>query len=64
MRRGGVGRYRAVPNERTSFRNIQITVTRGNLAMVSKCNAPIVHFVIRHPVLCDALRDMAIPAED
>ena len=37
------------------FRNIQIIVHSDGWAMVSKSNAPSIHFVMRHPKLVDAI---------
>lgn len=44
-----------------AFRNIQITIHEGKWAMVSKNKCPAIHFVIRHPKLCDALENMVMP---
>lgn len=37
------------------FRNIQITSDHKNRVMVSKDQSPAIHFVIRHPLLCNAI---------
>lgn len=44
-----------------AFRNIQITIHEGKWTMVSKNKCPAIHFVIRHPKLCDALENMVMP---
>ena len=44
-----------------AFRNIQITIHEGKWVMVSKNKCPAIHFVIRHPKLCEALENMVIP---
>lgn len=44
-----------------TFRNIQITIHEGKWAMVSKNKCPAIHFVIRHPKLCNALENMVTP---
>lgn len=41
-----------------AFRNIQIHILEGKWAVVSKNKAPIVHFVIRHPQLRNAIENM------
>ena len=38
-----------------AFRNIQIIVSSGKWAMVSKSKAPAIHFVMRHPKMVDAI---------
>lgn len=38
-----------------AFRNISITVIEGKIAIVSKGNSPVIHFVIEHPRMVDAL---------
>ncbi len=47
-----------------AFRNIQIYIHEGEWAMVSKSNAPIVNFVIRHPKLRSAIENMAVAVVD
>lgn len=44
-----------------AFRNIQITIHEGKWAMVSKNNAPAIHFVIQHPKLRGAIENMVMP---
>ena len=43
------------------FQNIQIQFTGTNWAMVSKHAAPAIHFIIRQPKLCLAIREMFLP---
>ena len=42
---------------RTSFRNISIAVHAGHWAMISKSNAPAIHFIIRYPKLRSAIEN-------
>ena len=44
------------------FRNIQIQVNAGKWVIVSKNNAPAIHFVIKHPKLIRAFEDFCRPA--
>lgn len=46
---------------RRTFRNIQIFIHEGKYAMLSKGNAPIIHFVIRQPKLREAIENMVLP---
>lgn len=41
------------------FRNIQIRILEGKWAVVSKNKAPVIHFVIRHPKLLEAIENFA-----
>lgn len=43
------------------FCNINIVIREGKWAMVSKNKAPVIHFVIRHPTLRQAIEDMVLP---
>lgn len=43
------------------FRNLQITVKAGQWAMISKGNAPAIHFVIHHPRLRSAIENFVPP---
>lgn len=44
------------------FRNIQIQVNAGKWVIVSKNNAPAIHFVIKHPKLIRAFENFCRPA--
>ena len=44
-----------------TFRNIQIFIHEGNWAVISKNNAPAIHFVIRHPKLLSAIENFVAP---
>lgn len=45
-----------------TFRNIQIQVNEGKWVVVSKNNAPSIHFVIKHPKMIRAFEDFCQPA--
>ncbi|MGN1217936.1 MAG: hypothetical protein ACI4TD_08165, partial [Phocaeicola sp.] len=44
------------------FRNIQIQINVGKWVIVSKNNAPSIHFVIKHPKMIHAFEDFCRPA--
>ena len=44
------------------FRNIQIQINAGKWVIVSKNNAPAIHFVIKHPKMIHAFEDFCRPA--
>lgn len=46
-----------VPMEDLPFRNIQIRIQSGAWVLLSKTNAPAMHFIIRHPKLVRAIED-------
>ena len=45
-----------------TFRNIQIQINIGKWVIVSKNNAPSIHFVIKHPKMIRAFEDFCRPA--
>ena len=53
--------YSAVRARDNAFANIQILVYENSFVMISKNTAPTVHFVIRHPVLRNALENLEFP---
>ena len=46
------------------FRNIQITVHENEWTMISKNKSPAIHFVIRHPILIDAIANPVFPVTE
>ena len=46
------------------FRNIQIQINAGKWVIVSKNNAPAIHFVIKHPKLVRAFEEFCRPAAE
>ncbi|MGN0517657.1 MAG: helix-turn-helix domain-containing protein [Acutalibacteraceae bacterium] len=44
-----------------AFRNLQISIHEGKWAMVSKGRAPVIHFVIHHPKLRNAIENFIPP---
>lgn len=55
------GKYEAVVSTDKGFCNINIVLREGKWAMVSKGKTPVIHFVIRHPTLRQAIEDMVLP---
>lgn len=53
--------YTAEQTGSHAFRNIQIIMHEGKWAMVSKGKAPAIHFVIRHPKMCNAIENFIPP---
>lgn len=43
--------------ENRTFKNITITILEKNFVLISKNANPIVHFVIKHPKLIDAINN-------
>ena len=56
--------YTAREVGRSAFRNLQIFIRKGKWVGVSKCKAPAIHFVIRHPRLCAALENMVFLVDE
>ena len=50
--------------DKSAFRNIQIAIHGGEWAMISKSNPPSAHFVVRHPVLRNAIENFVIPVTE
>ena len=48
-------------NSMPAFRNIDIIISPGRAALVSKSNPPIIHFLILHPQLISAFEQFAPP---
>lgn len=53
--------YSIVTSGRNAFANIQISIHEKKYVIISKNNAPTVHFVIRHPALRDAIENLEFP---
>mgnify|MGYP004565289021 FL=1 len=45
----------------STFGNLQITLCKGEWAMISKANAPAIHFVVFHPRLRNAIENFVPP---
>ncbi len=56
--------YHVDPEANYPFRNIQITVLNDKWALISKNTAPTIHFVIRHPILVDAINRFSPPVTE
>ncbi len=57
-------RYTAREVRRSAFHNLQIFIRKGKWVGISKCKAPAIHFVIRHPRLCAALENMVFLVDE
>lgn len=53
--------YTAEFTRTNAFRNLQILIHEGKWAMISKGNAPAIHFVIHHPKLRSAIENFIPP---
>ncbi len=53
--------YSAAPAADNVFTNIQIVIHEKKYVMISKNTAPTIHFVIRHPILRDAIENREFP---
>lgn len=53
--------YAAVPTRENAFANIQITIHENEYVLISKNKAPTIHFVIRHPILREAIERLDFP---
>ncbi len=49
--------YKIINNNNRTFKNINVTSVLNNYVIISKGNDPIIHFVIRHPKLIDAINN-------
>ena len=49
--------YKIINNNNRTFKNINVTSVLNNYIIISKGNNPIIHFVIRHPKLIDAINN-------
>ena len=59
-----ISRYRfgeRIPDTESAFRNIQIIIHEKKWVIVSKNQAPAIHFLIRHPKMRNAFENMTIP---
>ena len=53
-----VENYSFKKSSKNAFRNIQITIRHKKYVLISKNSAPTIHFVIRHPILRDAVENI------
>lgn len=51
--------YKVVYMDNKTFKNITITILEKNFVLISKNANPVVHFVIRHPKLIDAINNFS-----
>jgi len=53
--------YSCLRDRNVPFRNIQIQILEKERVIVTKNKSPAIHFVIRHPKMCDAIENMVVP---
>ena len=53
--------YSVLPTRENAFVNIQISIHENEHVVISKNNAPAIHFVLRHPILRDAIEHLEFP---
>ena len=53
--------FTCAPDPHATFRNIEITICVGNFVIVSKSNAPTIHFIIHHPKMIQAFEQFVPP---
>lgn len=53
--------YTVMQTKENLFANIQITMHENEYVMISKNNAPTIHFVLRHPILREAIENLEFP---
>lgn len=51
-------------NKGQAFRNIQMIIHEGKWVMISKNKAPVIHFVMRHSKMVDALESFIVPVAE
>ena len=49
--------YKLTINDYRTFKNITISILENNYVVLSKNSSPVIHFVIRHPKLVDAIKN-------
>lgn len=57
-------RYRLHTLVQQTFRNIQIRIIEGKLVRISKSRTPVIHFVIRHPKMVQAIENFVAPVTE
>lgn len=57
-------RYKIHTQAPQTFRNIRIHIIEGKLVRISKSRAPVIHFVIRHPKMVQALENFVAPVTE
>ena len=51
--------YKIIQAKDKTFKNISITILKDNYVLLSKSANPIIHFVIRHPKLVNAIENFS-----
>lgn len=57
-------KYNIIQSNSPAFRNIRITIIKGESVLISKNKSPIIHFVIQYPKLREALEKYIPPIVD
>ena len=50
--------YSITQTKKNAFSNIQITIHENECVMISKNKTPIIHFILRHPILREAMENL------
>lgn len=53
--------YMIIVSHSQIFRNIQIQILEDKWVLISKSKTPVVHFLIRHPKMVNALQNFIPP---
>lgn len=53
--------YSITQTKKNAFSNIQITIHENECVMISKNKTPTIHFVLRHPILREAIENLDFP---
>ena len=56
--------YKIIKAKDKTFKNISITILKDNYVLLSKSANPIIHFVIRHPKLVNAIENFSPLVKD
>ena len=51
-------RYSVIKTKESAFFNIQINIRENEYVMISKNKAPAIHFIVRHPILREAIEHL------
>ena len=56
--------YKIEYNNDRTFKNISLTILENNYVILSKNANPIIHFVIKHPKLVNAIENFKPPVKE
>lgn len=60
----GCPEYELVESPSPEFRNVRIVIREGRWVLISKSNAPAIHFLVRHPKMRAAFEGMYAPVRE